>query len=281
MLNTIDSGAPTSSVTSAVAAMTGEITVSWSGTDDANGSGVKDYSVYVSDNGGAFTEWLTNTTDTSATYSGKYGHTYGFYSRARDNVGNAEDMRSAADATLSVGARPTGWSGVAMVSVPIVPDNTDPKPNVGFDGTGWFAYDAATGQYAGYQDRRSWFEPAASTPGRGFWAYFPAGGSSLIPRGTVPPQNQPWTVHLLPGWNLVGNPFLKPVTWSLTAISVQEAGQPAKALKDAKGRGVRLRLGLGQLDGQLLPGLRPIRRAVGEGDPRPVARLLDQGEEGV
>ena len=50
----------------------------------------------------------------------------------------------------------------------------------------------------------------------------------------MPTQNQPFAIHLLPGWNLVGNPFLKPVTWSLTAISVQEAGQPAKALKDAR-----------------------------------------------
>lgn len=40
------------------------------------GAGVQDFTVYVSDNSGPFTAWLTNTTATQATYTGIAGHTY-------------------------------------------------------------------------------------------------------------------------------------------------------------------------------------------------------------
>ena len=41
-----------------------------------NGISIAGYDVYVSDNSGAFTRWLTDTTQTSATYTGSDGHTY-------------------------------------------------------------------------------------------------------------------------------------------------------------------------------------------------------------
>jgi len=62
--------------------------VSWSGND--NGSDIAGYDIYVSDNGGKYTLWLGNTKDMSATYTGEPGHTYSFYSIARDNAGNVE-----------------------------------------------------------------------------------------------------------------------------------------------------------------------------------------------
>jgi hypothetical protein len=55
------------------------------------GAGVQDYTVYVSDNGGPFTAWQTNTTATQANFTDALGHTYGFYSIARDLVGNIEN----------------------------------------------------------------------------------------------------------------------------------------------------------------------------------------------
>ena len=62
--------------------------VSWSG-QDGGGSGVAAYDVYVSNNGGAFTRWLSGTPTTSGTYSGANdGHTYGFATAAIDNLGN-------------------------------------------------------------------------------------------------------------------------------------------------------------------------------------------------
>src|SRR5215469_1714213 len=43
-------------------------TVQWSGTD-SGGPGIQNYSIYVSDNGGAFTPWLTQTTATQAIFT--------------------------------------------------------------------------------------------------------------------------------------------------------------------------------------------------------------------
>ena len=52
-LVTIDAGAPTSSVAALPATEDSTtFTVSWSGQDDAGGSGIASYDVYVSDNGG-------------------------------------------------------------------------------------------------------------------------------------------------------------------------------------------------------------------------------------
>ncbi len=92
-LNTIDNGAPTSSVNS-LSALTGSPPnrrrVAWSGTDDPGGSGLQDYTVYLSDNAGNYTAWQTNTTSTSAMFTVQCSHTYRFYSQARDFVGNLE-----------------------------------------------------------------------------------------------------------------------------------------------------------------------------------------------
>ena len=102
-LVTIDSGAPTSTVTALPAvSSTDAFTVCWSGTDDAGGSGIGSYTIYVSDDNGPFTPWLTETTDTSDTYTGQPGHSYGFYSVATDNVGNVEATPTAAEATTQV-----------------------------------------------------------------------------------------------------------------------------------------------------------------------------------
>jgi hypothetical protein len=46
--------------------------------------------------------WLTNTTANQAIYNGVAGHTYGFYSIARDLVGNVEPAKSTAEATTKV-----------------------------------------------------------------------------------------------------------------------------------------------------------------------------------
>src|SRR5207302_9117545 len=71
---------------------------------DADGSGIAGYDVYVSDNGGAFTLWQRDTTDTSDTFTGVDGHTYGFYSVAIDQVGNVQPTPSGAQATTTVDA---------------------------------------------------------------------------------------------------------------------------------------------------------------------------------
>jgi hypothetical protein len=67
------------------------------------GSGIRGFTIYVSDNGGPFIPWLVNTTLTSATYAGQPGHSYAFYSVATDNAGNVEPTPTGPQATTIVG----------------------------------------------------------------------------------------------------------------------------------------------------------------------------------
>ncbi len=66
------------------------------------GSGIKDYSIYVSENGAPFTEWLKHTTNTSDIFSGEDGKTYEFYSVARDQTDNLEDKDAVAEAVTFI-----------------------------------------------------------------------------------------------------------------------------------------------------------------------------------
>ncbi|MEN5036762.1 calcium-binding protein [Pseudomonas sp. TWI929] len=118
IFNTIDAQLPTSQMDAA--ATTGspalrtvqstEFEVSWQG-DDA-GSGLAGFTVFVSDNGGAYTPWLENTTLTSATYTGLAGHSYAFYTVASDHTGNTEAAPAQADlivqVTSTANAAPSG-----------------------------------------------------------------------------------------------------------------------------------------------------------------------------
>ena len=81
-------GAETSSVNPLPTLSPNKFTVSWSGSDV--GSGIGSYTIFVSSNGGAFSQWLVGTALTSATYAGQSNHTYSFYSVATDKVGNVQ-----------------------------------------------------------------------------------------------------------------------------------------------------------------------------------------------
>ncbi|MCX6922940.1 MAG: hypothetical protein NT154_06985, partial [Verrucomicrobia bacterium] len=101
--NTLDAYAPTSMVVSLPAQMN-QLTfdVSWFGWDETNGSGVGSYDVYVSDNSGDWTLWQSASTTNTAAFTGVPGHTYAFYSVARDNVGNLESKLAQAEAQTTV-----------------------------------------------------------------------------------------------------------------------------------------------------------------------------------
>ena len=99
---TVDNTPPTSSVNALPADSPETFNVSWSGQDNTGGSGIASYNIWVSDNGGAYTPLLTNTTLTATTFIGQPGHTYSFYSVATDNVGNVQPTPSQAQATTTV-----------------------------------------------------------------------------------------------------------------------------------------------------------------------------------
>ncbi|HPD32704.1 MAG TPA: isopeptide-forming domain-containing fimbrial protein, partial [Phycisphaerae bacterium] len=110
VVHTIDRTAPTSSVAALPARTSGDtIALQWSGSDA--GAGVMDYTVYVSVDGGAYSAWLSETTSTTATYEGAIGHRYGFYTIARDGLGNTESAPGQPDATTTLVARGRGGCG--------------------------------------------------------------------------------------------------------------------------------------------------------------------------
>ncbi|NIQ99307.1 MAG: hypothetical protein GTN78_03790, partial [Gemmatimonadales bacterium] len=90
----IDSGPPESAVLALPVESPNRFQVCWTGQDDPGGTGVRDYTIYVSDDGGPYTTWLDSIAETCGEYQGLWGHTYSFYSVARDNVGNREPAPS-------------------------------------------------------------------------------------------------------------------------------------------------------------------------------------------
>ncbi len=116
---------------SALPAITGtpSFTVSWSGVSSFGGPAIASYSVFVSVDGGSFTPFLTNTTQTSATYTGAFGNSYSFYSVAKDLGGNVQPTPSSAQASTTVlltlaGPNTISHGSTALVSL----SSVDPNP---------------------------------------------------------------------------------------------------------------------------------------------------------
>jgi Ca2+-binding RTX toxin-like protein len=101
-LVTLDASPPTSGVEPLPEFSASTFTVRWAGADDAGGSGVASFDVFVSTDGGPFALWLAGATGTSASFAGAPGHTYGFYSVATDNVGHAQPAPAGAQAVTAV-----------------------------------------------------------------------------------------------------------------------------------------------------------------------------------
>ena len=102
-VNTIDAGVPQSNVLPLHDTTTlATFQVSWTGQDDTNGSGIASYDIYVSIDGGHYTLWKDDITETSAIYTGQAGHIYSFYSIAKDHVGHEEQAPNGPDTTIRV-----------------------------------------------------------------------------------------------------------------------------------------------------------------------------------
>jgi hypothetical protein len=99
--NMIDRDKPVSAVAALPATQaSSSFQVQWGGTDQ--GTGIGNYSIFVSENGGPYQPWFLNTPFTTATFVGQGGRTYTFYSVARDAAGNLEDVPAGPDATTLV-----------------------------------------------------------------------------------------------------------------------------------------------------------------------------------
>ncbi len=150
---------------------------------------------------------------------------------ATDAVGNT----STDTLVVNVVATSPGsaWSGLAMVSIPIIPDSTDPKDVVDFDSNGWVSFVPDSGTYSVYPNSSTWFAPVTSAIGRGFWARF--SGTVDTPCGTIPSQSAEGVIKLRPGWNLIGTPFISSVRWNSAAIQVETGAvrRPLVSANDA------------------------------------------------
>lgn len=120
-LNTVDITAPVTSMQALPATESSPtFMVQWSGSDA--GSGIRDYTVYVSQDGGSFSPFVSSTTATSAAFTGVAGSTYAFYSIGSDLVGNIES-KTAADASTRIVV--TGRDTTPPVTIA----NPSPLPN--------------------------------------------------------------------------------------------------------------------------------------------------------
>jgi subtilisin-like proprotein convertase family protein len=153
---------------------------------------------------------------------------------AIDEAGNTATDTIDVEVRLALPAE-DDWVRLAMVSVPIIPFDKDPKLVVGFHSNYWVSYDPVAGAYLQYPDPATWFDPTSSAPGRGFWAGF-IGGPTTTPAGIVPDQTQPVVIQLKKGWNLIGQPFINAVPWDLTKIVIRKDSQE-KSLEEARDAG--------------------------------------------
>jgi VCBS repeat protein len=134
-LNTIDNSPPVSQVLPLAANQTStRFQVTWNGSD--TGAGISAYTIFVSENGGAYTVWLGNTTSTSAFFDGNPNSSYSFYSVAKDGAGNSEAAPASPDATvaalpagqlLNISTRMRVLTGDNVLIGGLIITGTDPK----------------------------------------------------------------------------------------------------------------------------------------------------------
>lgn len=124
------------------------------------------------------------------------------------------------------------WRGLSMVSMPIIPDTTDPKAVANFDQDYWLCFDTNSYSYLRYPDQRAMLQPVADTPIRGFWTHF--SDQEVNPVGTIPSQNSPVSIPLKAGWNLIGQPFIRPVRWDVDTIMIERPGTGLRSLRNSE-----------------------------------------------
>jgi hypothetical protein len=95
-VNTVDNTPPESHVLPLGAGQdSARFTVHWQAVGSAD---VRDFTVYAREDTGKFWPWRANTAATADTFAARRGHSYAFYSVARDSAGNVEPATPAPEA---------------------------------------------------------------------------------------------------------------------------------------------------------------------------------------
>jgi|GEM_PF-2392540 len=133
----IDTVPPTSMISAPRYSGSTSFLVQWSGTDQDPSCGIATYDIYTSIDGAAFTEWITNTVATSATYNGSAGHYYRFCSTISDSAGNQETVPQAHQCTTAIDLTPphitatTVWADTSFSGPFIVQADIDDSVKIG------------------------------------------------------------------------------------------------------------------------------------------------------
>ncbi len=138
---------PVSSVAALPATSPLGFTVTWTGEDGPSGSGLAFFDLFVSVDGGGFTNWLAETTARGAVFLGEPGRSYAFFSRATDAAGNREAAPASPDAqtaasqintppVLSYPAEVIGDEGSTLTVLPTVSDADVPAQVLTFAASG-------------------------------------------------------------------------------------------------------------------------------------------------
>jgi hypothetical protein len=111
-----------------------------------------------------------------------------------------------------------GWD---LVSLPYDYSNLTPAQIFGFSTANLFQWSPMSLQYV---------TTAATTanavhPGIGYWVYLPQGGQ-VTTVGTPTDTSQPFSVAVLPGWNMIGDPFSTSVSVSGLTATVNTSVYP-------------------------------------------------------
>lgn len=93
--NTLDALAPQSSITGASVSHNNQVSITWNGTDDPNGSGIAYYSIFGSPDGVNYAMLTAKTTATDTTFNINNNGDYCFFVLATDNVGQTETLSTA------------------------------------------------------------------------------------------------------------------------------------------------------------------------------------------
>lgn len=102
----VDTTPPTSTMTPLPQWSPASFNVSWSGTDNPGGTGIRHFDVQVRENGGGWQNWQTAVTTTSATFTGQNGILYEFRTRAVDRANNVEAFPNNPQARTTVDTVP-------------------------------------------------------------------------------------------------------------------------------------------------------------------------------
>lgn len=95
------------------------------------------------------------------------------------------------------------------------------------------AYDVANNRYLTYPD-----SPLFVESGRGYWLRTENTAPQVVQEGTPPPADEPVVIELLPGWNLIGDPYPFPITLGHLRVKLPgQSNSQALSLEAAAQRG--------------------------------------------